>query len=510
MFEKFLSLVPYNPGMVHHLAFYGRRMREEASIRRLGTVFLVLAFVVQSIAVINPPASASQCSDNDMLPCGLTSNHPAQEAHDKCVANKNGYMAALHYYGISCKSFDSAKPLEIHTDGQNYFSGGYFLSPAKDHPRPIDGAGTLYWRDFSVWSAGAHVCADDSTRSDCWSALRIQDQDDNTWYVLINCGNLVWPKGVPEGNQLRTLTSEDTISVIGTPTTTTSKTNSPVQGDQGVQNPSAERSPYIPEGTTTVPVFAEAHPVNPCKFNPSIDANDYNCPDACETNPQIPATSDQCFYPCPYNGSIQDTDSACKPCDKSTDFSDSKACVTVHKTASNLSQNIADANNSTAKPGDIITYTLYAQNTSQAPVYDFVFQENLGDVLDYADVVDAHGGTLAADKVMAWPVRDLDEEASASVQVTVKVKDPIPQTPVASNNPGGFDMIMTNVYGNSVNIKLPAAPAKSVELAATKLPNTGPGTTLFIAASIVILAGYFYSRSSLLAKESDIAIKEQV
>jgi len=68
---------------------------------------------------------------------------------------------------------------------------------------------------------------------------------------------------------------------------------------------------------------------------------------------------------------------------------------------------------------------------------------------------------------------------------------------------------MTNVYGNAINIKLPASPVKTIEVATTTtLPNTGPGTTLFIAASLVIMTGYFYSRSSLLARESEIAIKE--
>jgi uncharacterized repeat protein (TIGR01451 family) len=185
------------------------------------------------------------------------------------------------------------------------------------------------------------------------------------------------------------------------------------------------------------------------------------------------------------------------------------ACISVHKTASNITQNIADANNTTAKAGDIITYTLYAQNTGKETVSDFTFQESLADILDYADVADPHGGTVARDGVIAWPSRDLDPGESTSVQVTVKVKNPIPQTPVSSSDPAHFDMLMTNVYGNAVNIKLPAAPAKSVELAATKLPNTGPGTTLLIAASLVVVGGYFYSRASLLARETGLAIKEQ-
>jgi hypothetical protein len=67
---------------------------------------------------------------------------------------------------------------------------------------------------------------------------------------------------------------------------------------------------------------------------------------------------------------------------------------------------------------------------------------------------------------------------------------------------------MTNTYGNTINIKVPASPTKQVEVATTALPNTGPGTSLFIAASIVIVAGYFWGRAGLLAKESAMAVKE--
>jgi hypothetical protein len=67
---------------------------------------------------------------------------------------------------------------------------------------------------------------------------------------------------------------------------------------------------------------------------------------------------------------------------------------------------------------------------------------------------------------------------------------------------------MVNVYGNTITIHVPSPPVKTVEGAATSLPNTGPGTSLFLTATVVIVAGYFYSRARLLARESEIAIKQ--
>jgi hypothetical protein len=95
-----------------------------------------------------------------------------------------------------------------------------------------------------------------------------------------------------------------------------------------------------------------------------------------------------------------------------------------------------------------------------------------------------------------------------SHQITVKVKSIIPQTPRSQSDPAHFDMVMTNVYGNAVNIKLPGSPSQVVAATATTLPNAGPGTTMLIASMIVMTGGYFYSRARLLSTESLIAIQE--
>ncbi len=182
--------------------------------------------------------------------------------------------------------------------------------------------------------------------------------------------------------------------------------------------------------------------------------------------------------------------------------------MSIHKTAANITAGLTDANNSTAKAGDVITYTLYAQNQGKGKIKGFTFQENLSDVSDYADVVDLHGGTIDGSKIVTWPSTDIPAGQTVTVSLTVKVKDPIPVTPSAPSDPFHFDLTMTNVYGNTVNIKVPSPPIKTVQTVATTLPNTGPGTGLFLAASLVIIGGYFYGRARLLAKESNIALHD--
>lgn len=448
MFEKLLSLLPYNPGMASQMAFYSRRMREEANIRRTAMVFLILAFGVQFVAVLSPPQPTLAATNNNLIVEGISS---AADAKDKCMRDIHGYMKIMHYYGISCGDIGNGTWTTIHSTAQNYYSVGHNPSySAGEKEAHIDGAGTLYWRHITIWGQSS------------WRVLRIKNNEGKTFYIIKDCGNLV-SVGVPHHSQL-----------------------SPTVPEQ----PSPSPTPTPPSAPAPVPVPTTT--VIPCAYNASL-----------------PASSPLCFQPCQYNASIPASDDSCKPCDKSADQQDTVACVEVSKTAANITAGIADANNTTAHAGDVIIYTLFAKNNGKATVKGFTFQENLNDVLDYANVSDFHGGTIDNDTgVVTWPQRDIAPNATASVQITVKVKDPIPTTPAPAIDPSRFDHTMSNVYGNTINIKLPGTPVTNVTTASAKLPNTGPGTGLALAAVIVIVGGYFYGRARLLAGESAAALKD--
>lgn len=488
MFEKLLSLLPYNPGLANQMAFYSQRMRAEASIRRIGVFFLVFAFLIQFVAVISPPKATLAAGDNDLVTGGISSR---ADGKAQCLNDTRGYQRILHYYGISCAKFDTATEHTISTSANNYYSMGHNTSSGADHGVDIDGAGHLYWRALSTWNTAS------------WHVLQLTNNQGKTFYVIYDCANLV-TVGIPSQSQLASsevTTGEGFGNVPVTPGLP------PLSGT--VPARPADTAPIPPEVPNAPPQTATPSPVTyPCRFNPSIPNTDAACPRACPYNSSIPITNiDQCF--CIYNNSIPPTDEKCKPCQKSANAQDTIACIEVSKAASNVTTGVADANNTTAKAGDVITYTLYAKNNGKATVKSFTFQENLSDVLDYASVNDFHGGSIDnSTKIVSWPARDILSNATSSVQITVKVKDPIPQTPASTSDPLHFDLNMNNVYGNAINIKLPGSPAKTIETTAASLPNTGPGTSLFIGGSIVILAGYFYGRARLLAKESNLALKE--
>src|SRR3712207_1583122 len=104
MFEKLLSLLPYSPGISHQMAFYARRMHEEASIRRTGLIFLTLAFMLQFLTVLNPPQPTLADSSNDMIVGGLDQRdkvHGRATARAICFNNTKHFRDIVEYYGIT-------------------------------------------------------------------------------------------------------------------------------------------------------------------------------------------------------------------------------------------------------------------------------------------------------------------------------------------------------------------------------------------------------------------------
>ena len=231
--------------------------------------------------------------------------------------------------------------------------------------------------------------------------------------------------------------------------------------------------------------------------------------DVCPNLSGVQVSTSQCDL-CPAIPGVQSNTNECKPCDKSTGETDTSSCIVLSKKARNITRDIADADGTTARGGDVISYTLSARNTGLATAEDFEIEESIGDVLDYAEITDIHGGSWDKNtNIITWPKKDILAGATNTALLTVKIKNPVPQTPISTSNPGTGDLTMTNVYGNAINIKLPPTIVKTTEQITTKtLPNTGPGTSMVMIVSMVMLVGYFYARNRLMVDELLIVKRE--
>ncbi len=168
--------------------------------------------------------------------------------------------------------------------------------------------------------------------------------------------------------------------------------------------------------------------------------------------------------------------------------------LVLSKRAFNQTQNV-NATQVTAKAGDIIVYTLSVQNQGNVTATNYVFQDNLADVLQLSMLNDFGGasfdlGTLT----VTWPQVSIN--AGQTVEKTFSVK-------VNSTFPAGSDNVMTNVFGNTLNVVV----LKPV-VAGITAPPTGTTTNVIFLLSTLSIAGFAtYRRKDQLKNFWASAIK---
>jgi hypothetical protein len=215
-----------------------------------------------------------------------------------------------------------------------------------------------------------------------------------------------------------------------------------------------------------------------CKFNNDLSPTDQNCKS------------------CPYNPDIWAKDEDCVP------------KITQSKEAHNLTRNAQNASTVTAQPNDRIEYTLRTANLGNTP-YTTTITENLSDVLEYASVFDTGGGTFnQSNNALSWPQVTLAPGQVDIRKITVQLNETFPATPVAGNNPSSYNCIITNAYGNTINIKLECPPSKVIENTVQQLPSTGPGENMLFGGGLLMVVTYFYARSRQMNKEVRLIRRE--
>lgn len=245
----------------------------------------------------------------------------------------------------------------------------------------------------------------------------------------------------------------------------------------------------------------------------NLPKNDPKCKPDCTLNPSISYDDPRCT-PCPIEGktNLPKNSPDCKPCDETKKNADGKdiSCLELRKKARNITKQIADANGTKASAGDTIEYTLSVRNLSKEARTGFVIEENMEDVLEYADILDASGATFTENpvKMLSWSGVTIKPGETVSRTILIKVKSNIPNTPSSTSDPLSYDMQMVNVYGDTVRIDLPKTPIKTVEQTVTKLPSTGFGTNVVVSTILLMAATYFYFRNRTMVKELSL-IKQQ-
>lgn len=184
--------------------------------------------------------------------------------------------------------------------------------------------------------------------------------------------------------------------------------------------------------------------------------------------------------------------------------------IVLTKSAANLTQNLTDAQTKPAQPGDLIQYTLTTQNTGKGTEDNYKITDDLSHVLQYSTIQNISDNGTVSNNVISWPQLNIEPNAVITRTFEVKVDNPIPtiNAPLQTDT-NTYDMKMINVYGTTITIPLTTpAVLTAVAQPSNTLVNTGPGTSVIIVFVVTVIAGYFYSRSRLLAKETRLVIED--
>lgn len=117
MFRKLVSNLPYSPALITEVGFYAKRLRDEDVTRRVTVLFVVLALIMQSLAIFSPPESANASSEQDIIRGGISDLNDFLVRYDHNEEDvKDIYSAA----GLSRAEIASATPGTIHANNNTY------------------------------------------------------------------------------------------------------------------------------------------------------------------------------------------------------------------------------------------------------------------------------------------------------------------------------------------------------------------------------------------------------
>lgn len=214
-----------------------------------------------------------------------------------------------------------------------------------------------------------------------------------------------------------------------------------------------------------------ATPSSACVFDESLAKNDANC------------------QACPYDSTLWIKDTNCEP------------TLKLHTDATNLSQDGKAAVHTTARPGDRIQYDLRTTNVGSSANTASI-QTKIADLMEYSTLVDLGGGSFDAQtNTLRWGTTNLAPSQTDTRSFVIEINGAIPATPQAADSKQSYDCILTNVYGNTVNVHLTCPLGKTVESTVRGLPTAHAIIIAVFSVLLLITAIYFYARSRQLNKE---------
>lgn len=505
MFKKIVSQLSFSPALVGQLGFYAKRLRKEQTTRRIGLIFVALALVVQSLVVFQAPEPANAANPSDMIPggLGLGANRSFNNFLAPYDRNERNLQDIFNYFGIT-RAEITATQFGTFTVGDKI--GWGFENRAGSKPVGItNGNGqqvtTVYGRPLNAMNG----------RNDqIWAYIGHSNKIG--WFAIMQyCGNLItdiYPSPPPPppapANIVANKTAVNTTQNLDA-TKTSAKASDRLTYTVSVQNTGGTaKTVDMSDNLSDVLEFAKLTDNGGGTFNTTTKVLSW---------PSVnlgPGAKVSKTYSLQMNSSLVTTKKDCKMTNNFIDkvvtvpvgCTTPPAKIELSKTASNVSQGNVNATTITAKQNDRLTFTLTASNTG-GTAKDFVFEDNIGDALEYAKLIDNGGGTYSEQtRKLSWPSVSLKAGEKQVRSFTMQVLPEIPATPQGISDPSSYDCKIENTFFEEYVIIPVTCPApKVVEQVVPELPHTGPRENMLFAGILLAVVVFFYFRSKQLGTE---------
>ncbi len=155
MFRKLVSNLSFSPALITEVGFYAKRLRQEEVTRRMTVLFVVLALIMQSLAVFSPPESANASSEQDIIRGGVSDLNDFLTRYDH---NENDVKDIYSAAGVSRSEIVAAHASTIDVKDNTYAMSRYGqLSASKgevsmSYQRSVGGVGIRYFSPLSAIS----------------------------------------------------------------------------------------------------------------------------------------------------------------------------------------------------------------------------------------------------------------------------------------------------------------------------------------------------------------------
>jgi len=504
MFKKIVSQLSFSPALVGQLGFYARRLRKEQATRRLGLIFVALALVVQSLVVFQAPEPANASSNNDFIVggLGLGSNRSLDKFIGPYDRNERNLQDIMNYFGITRAEITSAQFTHFAAGGKKSYG---FETRAGSTPIEITNASyqpvrTIYGRDLTMWATPTEQIYG-------W----VGHSTKIGWFAIMQaCGNLVterFPdKPVPPPAPANIIASK---TAVNTTQSIDASKKSAVENDKITYTVKVRN-----DGGTAKTVSLGDNLTEVLQYSKLTDrgGGTFNTTNNVLSWPSVnlgPGASVSHSYSVQMNSSLISTTTTCKMRNNFIDqvvtvpitCTTPPAKIETSKTALNVSQGNINATTKTAKENDRITFSVTAENTGGTPK-TFTFEDNIGDTLEYAKLLDNGGGKYdEKTRVLSWPDITLAPGEKQVRTFTVQVLATIPATPQGVSDPSSYDCKIENAfYTSSVIIPVTCPTPKVVEYV-SELPKTGPTENIIFAGVTLAIVTFFYLRSRQLGTE---------